>query len=287
MSLTHPTMPPLSPVSRAAPPHRPRLGPIDANRLDGRWRRGADARLGGLGGKLPGGCMSGGMHGLLAGALCLASLALPAPATAAGADISAAERALFLEPALSGLKAPRQLDYRFTQTGSLEAGWTDQVNLQLSPRSGGACCQAAVAFLTGSRAVQLPPIDLAEANPVLLGFLEHDIREMERRTGGKANYFRKRIRMALAADPAVQPRTLRFQGRDVAGTEISIAPYADDPMRARYERLADKRYVFWRSAEVPGQLYGVRTVVPDKADAARPLLGTELWLTGAEPIAAR
>ena len=43
-----------------------------------------------------------------------------------------------------------------------------------------------------------------EGNPVLLYFLERDIREMERLTGGKSGYFRKAIRLALARSASVE-----------------------------------------------------------------------------------
>ncbi len=203
--------------------------------------------------------------------------------TAAGDDVTAAERALFLEPSLKEIKPPRVLDYRFARTGTLEAPFDDKVTLKLAAQPGGGCCAATVDFLTGSNTVKLPELDLADANPVLLGFLEQDIREMERLTGGKANYFRKRIRMALAEGPPLTPRTLRWQGRDVAGVEISITPYRNDPMRARYDKFADKRYVFWRSAAVPGRLFGARSVVPAAGQAA-PLVTQELWLAGAQPV---
>ena len=150
-------------------------------------------------------------------ALLLATSALLGPADvalAAGEEISPAERALFMEPSLGSLK-PQVLAYSFRRSGTLDEPFTDAVKLTLVAREGGACCNAKVDFLSGTRTVKLPDIDLPEANPVLLGFLEHDIREMERATGGKANYFRKRIRMALAESAAMTPRTpaLAGQGR--------------------------------------------------------------------------
>jgi len=218
--------------------------------------------------------------------LALACLLLldPGDAGAAANEISAAERALFLEPAMSGLKANTRLSYSFARSGTLDPAFSDEVTLQLATKPDGACCSAVVGFLSGERQLKLPELDGVEGNPVLLGFLEHDITEMERLTGGKKNYFRKRIRMALAEDAQLRPVTLRYQGRSIAGTEISVRPYADDPMRGRYERLAGKRYLFFTAQAVPGRLLGVRTTVPGATAQAPALSGTELWLRGAEPV---
>ena len=217
-------------------------------------------------------------------ALLLASAALANAAQGNTNDISPAERSLFMEPAFPGQKAATTLRYSFKRGGTLDPAFSDEVTLTLSLKPAGAgCCAAKVAFLTGERQLKLPDVDGVEGNPVLLGFLEHDITEMERVTGGKKNYFRKRIRMALAEAATITPRTLRFNGKEVAGSLISITPYADDPMRSRYERLAAKRYQFFSAASVPGKLLGIRTSVPGAAAQDAPLAGTELWLAGAEP----
>jgi hypothetical protein len=221
-------------------------------------------------------------------AVLLAALLAAAPLQAlraASNDISAAERALFMAQAFPNQKAATTLKYSFKRSGTLDAPFTDDVTLRLANKPAGGCCSASVSFLTGEHALKLPDLDGVEGNPVLLGFLEHDITEMERATGGKKNYFRKRIRMALAETAKLTPRTLRYQGRDVAGTEISIAPYDDDPLKGRYERLAGKRYAFFTAASVPGKLLGIRTVVPAAAAQDAPLASTELWLNGAEPVA--
>lgn len=222
-------------------------------------------------------------HAALGAIVALAAMAA-LPAQAAANDISPAEKALFMEQAFPGQKAPLSLAYGFKRTGTLDSPFTDSVTLTLAGKPDGGCCSASVAFLSGDRALKLPDVDGVEGNPVLLGFLEHDITEMERTTGGKKNYFRKRIRMALAEAATIKPRTLRYQGRDVPGTEITIAPYADDPMKGRYERLSGKRYSFFTAAAVPGKLLGIRTLVPGASAQQPALAGTELWLQGAEPV---
>ncbi len=38
--------------------------------------------------------------------------------------------------------------------------------------------------------------------------------------------------------------SLPYRGKTVAAREISDRPYLDDPLRARFEKLANKQYVF-------------------------------------------
>jgi hypothetical protein len=90
---------------------------------------------------------------------------------------------------------------------------------------------------------------------VLLGFLEHDIAEMKRLTGGSSSYFRKRIRMALAQGAQVSLQPITYQGKTIQAQAVRIQPYLNDPMHARFEKYLHKTYTFVLSDQVPGGLY--------------------------------
>ena len=209
------------------------------------------------------------------------SLLLPGGANAAN-DFSAAEQALFLDNHLGKLKPPLTLHYRYRKTGTLEAPFDDEVGVMLKARDDGSCCAASAKFLTGTRAMQQPDVDGAEGNPAVLYFLERDIHEMQRLTKGKANYFRKRIRMAIYQGAAIRTVTLPYRGRPVEVQEISLSPYLDDPTRSRYEDLANKQYVFLMSKAVPGGIYGIRSRIDGKSADAPPLIVEEMFIDGAE-----
>ncbi len=217
-----------------------------------------------------------------AGLALAAGLLASQPAHAAD-DLSAAERALFMANQLGNVKPPTTLRYSFRKTGSLEEGFTDKVAVALSAQAGGPCCTASGQFLSGARQLSLPEVEGAQGNPVILYFLEHDIREMKRLTKGSQNYFRKRIRMSVFQGATLTPVRLRYQGRDVAGQEIAITPYVDDPNRFRYEKLAGKEYRFMLSDAVPGGVYGIRTQI---GSAGAPLITEEMFIEGAEPAPA-
>jgi hypothetical protein len=218
-----------------------------------------------------------------AGALALVLLPalLSAPAARAAGDFSSAERALFITNQLAALKPPATLGYSYRKSGSLEPGFDDKVSVALRPQADGSCCAAAVKFLSGDRQVSLPEVEAAQGNPVILAFLERDIREMQRLTKGQANYFRKRIRMAVYQGAVLRPVTLSYKGRSVAGQEIEISPYVDDPLRARFEKLANKQYLFTLSNEVPGGVYAIRSRIAGETADAAPLLIEELRVDGA------
>lgn len=178
--------------------------------------------------------------------------------------VSLAETLLFQTRHLDNVHAPAVLLYAFHKEGRLEAGFDDEVTL--ARRAGNA---TSVRFLSGAHQHPTPEIDDAEGNPVLLAFLEHDIAAMHRLTGGASSYFRKRIRLALAEAAQVRPRRFVYLGQPIDGREVLIEPYRDDPMHARFEQFTAKRYAFLISASVPGGIYQLRTVVPDRSGAGR------------------
>ena len=209
-------------------------------------------------------------------------LLLPGVAGAAD-DFSAAEQALFIDNHLDKLRPPLTLHYGYRKTGTLEAAFDDNVDVMLTAQADGMCCAASARFFTGARAMRQPEVEGAQGNPAILYFLERDIREMQRLTRGNANYFRKRIRMALYQGASIRDLTLQYRGRPVAVREFSISPYLDDPNRPRYEKLANKQYLFMLSDGVPGRLYAIRTRIDGESADAPPLLVEEMILDGAEP----
>ncbi len=196
-------------------------------------------------------------------------------------DFSAAEQALFIGNQLGKLRPPLTLHYGYRKTGTLEEAFEDKVDVVLTAKSDGVCCAASARFFTGARAMSQPDVEGSQVNPVILYFLERDIREMERLTKGKANYFRQRIRMAIYQGASIRNLTLFYRGRPVTVQEISISPYLDDPNRSRYEKLVNKQYLFMMAASVPGGLYGIRTQINGESANAPPLMVEEMLLDGA------
>lgn len=178
------------------------------------------------------------------------------------APISEAEKAVFTDSHLSGIEPPTTLHYRWVRSGTAEPPINDTVAITLKPKAGGGCCNVEGSFGTGPRALTLPAIDEAQSNPVILYFLEHDVREMQRLTRGQQAHFRRRIRLALAESASVKDTTFKHAGRALPAKEVRITPYVTDPSRNRFERYALKEYAFVLAPGVPGTVAQMRTRVP-------------------------
>jgi hypothetical protein len=231
----------------------------------------------------------------LAGAVLVTLAALaPAAAQAQGQAqgqaqaISSAETLLFETDHLGQLKAPATLVYDFRKVSNVEPGFSDQVRLDLAKVQGKL--NATLHFLSGERKQEIPALEEAHGNPVLLGFLEHDIAEMKRLTGGSTSYFRKRIRMALAQDAQVSMQSITYRGKPVQAQVVRIQPYLNDPMHASFEKYVGKTYTFVLSQQVPGGLYELRTSLGNRATAktaaapaAAPIIDETLTLISVTP----
>jgi hypothetical protein len=202
-------------------------------------------------------------RGLIAGVV--VALALPC-AAGAQARISEAEKLLFQTDHLKNVAPTATLAYAFAKTGAAEAAFDDAVEVRVRGAVGAK--SVTVEFFTGPRRIAYPELTRAEGNPVLLYFLERDIREMERLTGGKPGYFRNAIRRALARSARVTQTRIVHDGQTLAAREVTVAPYLDDPLKARIGKYASKLYVFTLSADVPGSVYSLRATVPSAAGTA-------------------
>jgi hypothetical protein len=208
------------------------------------------------------------------------ALALTGGTGQAGEELSQAEQLLFVQAHLSNTASPSVLRYRYANAGSLAPAAEDEVSVRLEPADRETTRKVHVDYLSGKRAFALPDVASASANPVILFFLERDVREMQRLTGGQASYFRKRVRLALADAAQVRAVTIEHQGKSMPAWEISVRPFDDDPMKARFAAYADKRYAFTLSEGIPGMVVELRATMadhrPPPADgSARPALMDE------------
>jgi hypothetical protein len=215
-------------------------------------------------------------------ALALALFALLVPDRAAAQAVSQAESLLFETDHLAHIKPPAVLVYEFRKVSNVEKGFKDKVQLDLASSKGKT--NATLQFLSGAHKHDIPALEDAHGNPVLLGFLERDIAEMKRLTGGSTAYFRKRIRMALAEGAQVSAQSITYQGKSMPARAVRIQPYLDDPLHARFEPYVHKTYVFIVSEQVPGGVYQVRSSLENPS--GRAVAGTRAAATAANATAA-
>jgi hypothetical protein len=220
--------------------------------------------------------------------LFLVALAVCAAQAFAQQDVSDAEKRVFMTDHLKNVAAPATLSYQFTKSGALEKAFEDKVNLTVKAADSGPGKNCQVDFLTGEHQFKGVPevIENATGNPVILAFLERDLSEMKRITRGQPNYYRKRIRMALAEKAEAKSVTIKFAGKDIAAKEIALVPYEDDPARSRYEKFSNKSYTITLSDDIPGGVYKMRSVMNERAgkDAAtaKPMIEETLTFIGSK-----
>ncbi len=211
----------------------------------------------------------------------------PADATAGasqpGEAISEAERLLFTHPHLATVRAPRTLSYAWSAQAAASASAPDRATLALRPRADGSCCSVHGDYLSGEMAVHLPDFDDATANPIILYFLEAEVRRLQRTTTGQSAHFRRQIRMSLATDARVTEAAVRWNGKDVPGHAVRVAPFLDDPYRSRFEREAATEYMFLLSDEVPGGVAALSATLPGAGATDAPLERRRLVLEDPQP----
>lgn len=105
--------------------------------------------------------------------------------------------------------------------------------------------------------------DNQRGNGVFVFFLEFDVREMDRLTGGDWRYFQRKIRWALAKGATKTEIEFEHKGEKLKGTQYLIQPFVNDPKNERYSLYANKYYIFIMSEDIPGEFYQLRSIVPD------------------------
>jgi len=208
----------------------------------------------------------------------LISISLLGGATAIAADeFSVAEKRVFLDDHLKTIAHSGTIHYRYTQSGKPEDSFDDKASVTVKEGADGKKA-VTVDYLSGPNNMQLPEIGDAKGNPVVLYFLEKDVRDMHRLIGGQENYFRKRIRLALVDKAQVRPVMVNFNGQSVPASEIRITPYIDDPLKDRFGKFYTKSYTFTISDDVPGSIYEIRTQVDEPTTPAAPVMKSVLSL---------
>jgi hypothetical protein len=214
--------------------------------------------------------------------LALALVAGQAHAQSAS-EPSEAERLVFLHDHLAGSRKPQSLRYRYVDEAQGKASVSGQAVLTLSAPAGGHCCDVHGDYLSGASAVNLPDIPDAHANPVLLYFLEGEVRRLQRTTQGQAAHFRHKMRQSLADTATVTEGSIRWAGTDVTARTVRVAPFLDDPYRARFSEQATTEYAFVLSDAVPGGVYQMSATLPATTAGGAPLARRTLTIEETKP----
>ena len=177
---------------------------------------------------------------------------------------SAANTELFLTDHLSKLKIPSRLVYDFHRTGTLDEKFSDTVEVRFVGSPAEEAKRAEIVFFSGERSSAAPPMTVTDSNPVVMVFLQREVNEMDRLTGGTWRHFQKMIKLALENGAQIEEVQVPYGNQPSPGLKIRITPYLEDPQRHKFAQFAHRQYEFTLSSAVPGYIYQIRTFDPGK-----------------------
>ena len=170
--------------------------------------------------------------------------------------------ALFDSPHMQSIKVPGSLNYQYKKTAISEPAKEDSVTVNITNISDVGRTDQVYDFFTGENKRPYQDRKNLSGNAIFMLFLEWDVHELERQTGGSWRHFQRRIRWAMAAGAAKKEVLISYQGKALKGSQYIIQPYANDEKSARYGARANKYYIFTLSDGIPGTIYEVRSIVP-------------------------
>ena len=189
----------------------------------------------------------------------------------AGEEYSEAQIALFRTPHLDNVTPPMTLEYEYRRDAGPGDTFADTVKMTVTGISPDGGKTVSFEYLTGSNARPFDDVADFRGNPLIMIFLEDDLRRMREKFGGGSVYMRNRIRHAFYDGAKARPVTFDLNGRTVGGTEITITPFVGDKNRERLGEYEHKIYECVVSADVPGGIFRMRSTVPSLSAAENPL----------------
>ena len=181
----------------------------------------------------------------------------------AAKEFSGINNELFDKAHLKNIMVPGTLHYQYKKTSFIDGNREDTVDVLVSNIRNTGRKDTHFAFFTGKHHRPYVARENQRGNSVFVLYLEFDIHELERLTGGSWAYFQRKIRWSFAKGATKKDVDIDYQGNTIKGVQYTIRPFIDDPKNSRYALYAGKYYMFTLAEDIPGEIYQIRTVVPD------------------------
>lgn len=215
-------------------------------------------------------------------AIAAALVAAPAVAQTDPRPLSPAQIALFQTPHLDNIAHPETLEYRYQRSGA--GAFTDSILERIEKIHPDGTKYVGFTFLTGEHHVFFPAVDNFHGNPLLMLFLEHDVREMRAATGLAAAYYRNRIREAFVDQAKMSDTEVMVDGKSVPARRITLQPFASDPRFKDDPAVRDKTYTFVLAAQVPGMIEELGAEAPGNPADGTPSLVERITFAAEKPL---
>ena len=184
-------------------------------------------------------------------------------------DPDTAQWLLFDNPYLAAISPPAELAYRFEHSTADAKNhgepFADEIRIEVGPPDEKHTLNSVTLdIFTESRNRRIGPLADVSGNPVIMVFLERDVFHMQARTPASLAFLRNTIRKAMREDAEVENVDIDFDGKTVAGKRVTIAPFADQNGASQFAEFRDKTYNFTVSKAVPGGIYEIVSVLPNR-----------------------
>ena len=190
-------------------------------------------------------------------------LALFSMSASAVTGFSDLNNLLFDKAHLKNILKPATLHYKYKKQSYIDGDREDTIDVIVTNIRNTGRRDTRFEFFTGEHKRPYQDRNNQQGNGVFVLYLEFDIRELDRLTGGEWGYFQRKIRWALSKGATKEEVEIDFQGEKVKAVQYTIQPFVNDPKNARYTLYASKYYIFTLSEDIPGEIYQIRTIVPD------------------------
>ena len=170
---------------------------------------------------------------------------------------------LFDKAHLKNILQPGTLHYKYKKESFIDGQREDTIDVIVTNIRNTGRRDTRFEFFTGDHNRPYQERNDQQGNGIFVLYLEFDIRELDRLTGGDWAYFQRKIRWALAKGADKKEVDIDYQGKKIKGIQYTIQPFINDPKSARYSLYASKYYIFTLSEEIPGEIYQLRTIVPE------------------------
>ena len=170
---------------------------------------------------------------------------------------------LFDKAHLKNIDQPGVLKYKFSKTSFIDGDRQDTIDVMVKNIRNTGRADTYFEFFTGENKRPYQERLDQRGNSVFVLFLEYDVHEMKRLTGGEWRYFQRYLRWSFAEGADKKQVEVDYNGEKVKAWQYTVQPYVNDPKNDRYKLYSSKYYIFTMSEEIPGEIYQVKTVVPD------------------------
>jgi hypothetical protein len=207
---------------------------------------------------------------LVFGAAAIALAQLSGAASGAPEPLPDAADILFERPQLQALQLGDNLSYSYSFHSADEKifgpSFDDKIALTIDRGDTPDKKRVDVQLFSAERRRAAGPFDDMNGNPLLSLMLEENLQRLATIFQSNPRYMKTAIRMALRSAKASPDRAEGFDAAAPAW-KVEVAPFANDPHKARMHGLENLTYRFRVSAAAPGEIYEIDISARDASGA--------------------